>query len=613
MASSKCGLVVAEALAKAAEMILLNRVLRPSELSRSQGRTRFNVEVDEVDVIRGLMEYWRRDLCLPLVILVVWRPTNGNPTTLLERWEFRYTAAAAGGRISDESAALASVRSLWKRLVILLRTLYSVSVSLPGARLSRQVEVDSRRGGNLSYGSIGFAVCTREIDSDGWLVLNGHASSAYEATPPMHFNGDAESMALPTARCIFGSLTVNVCYALGHAQQLQLLQPGPSKTDDRTPSGLSLLLARAPDPTSATRVRSQAPSKESAAPALRSCLFSMPMAQITRASSLKVSVPSEFPCRRTLMSPLPLGPWSLDEASRRLCGRTSLASDGANDVPFGLPLAALADVPTLGDTTTLHERPPCATSPIAATVASTPPFATSSHYGRPSGEGAHLLPCQRRISPFTGSPPFAALFQRTVCRQSANSPRIPTVEFHTTATSDGDCADGDNSIVALGRSSPSFARLVLITPSTPPGVCTCPVNLPRPWVTAKDRIEGNDARVDDHSRQPSSLALLAPLSRIRRTKAGGAQCIGTSRRDRSHPLPFAMDLAPDESCSRPFMNVDAHLHSPNSGAKLAVASRIRLSCASPGGWDPANLYASASSTLVEFGNSTLFWPYADLI
>ena len=85
MASSKCGLVVVEALAKAAEIILLNRVLRPSELSRSQGRTRFNVEVDEVDVIRGLIEYWRRDLCLPLVILVVWRPTNGSPMTLLER------------------------------------------------------------------------------------------------------------------------------------------------------------------------------------------------------------------------------------------------------------------------------------------------------------------------------------------------------------------------------------------------------------------------------------------------------------------------------------------------------------------------------------------------
>lgn len=92
MAAAKAVEVMVEAMAKAVEIVLLNRIMHPFDLSRSPGRTRFNVEVDEVDVVRGLIEYWRRDPGLPLVLLVVTRSPSGGPAALLERWELRYAA-----------------------------------------------------------------------------------------------------------------------------------------------------------------------------------------------------------------------------------------------------------------------------------------------------------------------------------------------------------------------------------------------------------------------------------------------------------------------------------------------------------------------------------------
>lgn len=629
MASSKCGLVVVEALAKAAEMILLSRVLRPSELSRSAGRTRFNVEVDEVDIVRGLIEYWRRDLCLPFVIFVVWRPPGDNPTQLLERWELRYTAAAPGGRLVDESAALVSVRSLWKRLVILLRTLYSVAVSLPSARLSRQAEVDSRRGGDVNHGSVGFALCTREIDSDGWLVLNGHASPAYEATPPMHFHGEVKSMTLPTARCIFGSLTMRVCYALRHTPLPQLPKLGICGTDSRgtspprTLSGLSILLARTPNTTNSTALQSQVLSKVSArATSTKLCLSGMPMARTACASSFDVSVPLEVQKRSTTTtSSLSLGPQSLDDANWRSRSCAAQTSSGTHDAPFGLALAASTGMTASGDATALHLG--CDLLPRAtAAAASTPPFATSFLHSASNVEGMPPSLCQQHLSPSTGSPPFAALITQSICHTcpctgplAIDFPRDTAGERYAAVQFHGNCTDGDKTAAAgkqphtRNRSPPSFAHLEFMTPSTPPEVFTRAVKL------SEQGTRGNVGVPVDFSRQPGSLALLAPLSRIKRIKAGRPRHVRALNSDHDDPLPFVLDLALENDTSRrgPLINFDTRLHSLNFGAKLTVASMIRHSCESTGGLDPVVLHASALSILCEFRKSSVFSPGHDCI
>ncbi|KAJ1453118.1 hypothetical protein M885DRAFT_498771 [Pelagophyceae sp. CCMP2097] len=114
--------------------------------ARSPGRTRFNLEVDEVAVLRGMMEYWRRDLHLPLRLLVVWRPRDGSAPELLERWEIHFSMGPALTGREDEAVLLGQVRALWKRIMVLLRTLYSHSLSLPAAQLQRRAELAARTG-----------------------------------------------------------------------------------------------------------------------------------------------------------------------------------------------------------------------------------------------------------------------------------------------------------------------------------------------------------------------------------------------------------------------------------------------------------------------------------
>jgi hypothetical protein len=262
-----------EALAKATELILLNRIFHASELSRNPGRTHFNVEVDEVDVVRGIIEYWRRDICLPLRLLIVWQPSDGATATLLERWDLQHAWSDCGVCSADKAGLLLNVRRLWKKLVIVLRTLYSVSVALPATRLARKAEVEHRRG--TGSGSIGFAICTREADSEAWLLLNGHASSAYEPNAPLDFEysavaREANCIQLPPARCVFGTWMVTVSYlkAVSIAVPISDAPPRPpalmplvsqgtgiakassqrSLLTSNSPSGLSLLLAGSPEP-----------------------------------------------------------------------------------------------------------------------------------------------------------------------------------------------------------------------------------------------------------------------------------------------------------------------------------------------------------------------------
>lgn len=257
----KCEEVVFECLAKSAEIVLLNRIHEPRQLGRRVGRTRFNIEVDEVDVVRGMMEYWRRDLHLPLQILVVWRENDKSAQSrsrprLLERWELHFAPSEkplSGGE--DEKELLSQVRALWKRLVLLLRTLYSQSLLLPATKLAREAD-QARRSGSLS-GSLGFAVCMREHDSDAWLLLNGHDSAAYEPQPPLDFEREARvlQISLPAARCAFGTYSISAAYVTPRhsesssycAQAHEAVGAKAEATSvdvlRRTPSGLSMLLA----------------------------------------------------------------------------------------------------------------------------------------------------------------------------------------------------------------------------------------------------------------------------------------------------------------------------------------------------------------------------------
>ena len=219
-AREKCEEVMFEALAKAGEIVLLNRVHDVRGLPRRSGRTRFNIDVDEVDVLRGMMEYWRREIHLPLRILIIWRTSEDRASArLLERWDLQFLAAEkplTGGE--DEKDLLAHVRMLWKMVVVRLRTLYSEMLLLPATKLARQADHNRYR----NEPRIGFAVCTRENDSDAWLLLNGHDSAAYQPNPPLDFldTADVQKVQLPPASCPFGSFSISAAYEAAPADDL---------------------------------------------------------------------------------------------------------------------------------------------------------------------------------------------------------------------------------------------------------------------------------------------------------------------------------------------------------------------------------------------------------
>lgn len=213
-ARNKCEQVMYEALAMSAEIVLLNRILEPRDLNRRQTRTRFNINIDGVDVVRGMMEFWRRDLHLPLRILIVWRPKdNESPPWLLERWDMHFAPSEKPlTGAEEESRLVAQVKAMYKRLILLLRTLYSQSLLLPTTQVARDLDLARRK--NLKTGSLRFAVCTRMHDSDAWVLLNGHDSSAYQHNPPLEFepNNRIGELVLPRAGCAFGTFSITASF-----------------------------------------------------------------------------------------------------------------------------------------------------------------------------------------------------------------------------------------------------------------------------------------------------------------------------------------------------------------------------------------------------------------
>lgn len=518
MAAAKAVEVMVEAMAKAVEIVLLNRIMHPFDLSRSPGRTRFNVEVDEVDVVRGLIEYWRRDPGLPLVLLVVTRSPSGGPAALLERWELRYAAArGGGGGGGGEAEALASVRALWRRLVVLLRTVYSIAASLPCARLARRAEVDARRArGGAGTAALGFAVATREVGGGGWLVLDGSGAPAYDSAPPLRFEGGAEALALAPAACCFGALSATVHYARAPVASAPPPPPPRARTSDRAatarpgpPSGLSLLLARAPPNADAAAANVTGPSAAPRAAAAAS------------SSSLDArALPGRLaPGRRRAAPP---GPRSFDPANRATPGGASPgAPTGVCDAPFGLALAARHA--TAAEDARTRASPPA--------VASTPPFASRS----PPAGGLERAPAPRgssRTAPAAGSPPFAALAAAGRAAQPRAEPRRPRAPWVNRAAPGATTPPALGGNAAAGRPPRALARVSRAAPSSADD----------PWVARRGAVRIAAADLGD----PGAPVPLAPLAH--RAKVDHA----ADRRDRARdPPPFVLDMAADERARLP--------------------------------------------------------------
>lgn len=162
--------VFAQAFVKAANVILDARVakkgLDTKKLDEKQRKKRawFNMHVDEIEGAKYILEAWKSEasqLVVPLVIDIFACPCEPNhplvehsKTTLLERWFISYSPNLVKPntlRIDRAQAARESPRGLYKRLSLLMRSLYSCLRILPAQRVRRAAETSDFGDINIDY------------------------------------------------------------------------------------------------------------------------------------------------------------------------------------------------------------------------------------------------------------------------------------------------------------------------------------------------------------------------------------------------------------------------------------------------------------------------------
>uniref|UniRef100_A0AAV1U9G8 Autophagy-related protein 13 N-terminal domain-containing protein n=1 Tax=Peronospora matthiolae TaxID=2874970 RepID=A0AAV1U9G8_9STRA len=140
---SKTEQVVLEFLYKAAELIVQSRVNLQAEPDwrRSSRRARFNLDIEEVPIVRDAMAAWRDDVRLPLAIDIFWEGAAGScHKVLLERWSVTFAAEgeSSSSGVSSTQDVIQQLKEVCKKISVLLRALFSFMRQLPAHRLFAQ-------------------------------------------------------------------------------------------------------------------------------------------------------------------------------------------------------------------------------------------------------------------------------------------------------------------------------------------------------------------------------------------------------------------------------------------------------------------------------------------
>ncbi|KAL0035164.1 hypothetical protein WJX79_004130 [Trebouxia sp. C0005] len=171
--------IIAECLVKAAHVVLGSRSEPNKPSVHQQARKSwFNLNIDEVDVATQVFEHWRKDTGTPAFIEVYLRPWGASEeqspplqhspsqpqdirlqsdafpsATLLERWMFHFEPAMQDGNLQRRRAQLARLDppAVYKRAVVMLRSLTSYVRLLPGYRMYRACKRNSSSPARLGF------------------------------------------------------------------------------------------------------------------------------------------------------------------------------------------------------------------------------------------------------------------------------------------------------------------------------------------------------------------------------------------------------------------------------------------------------------------------------
>eukprot|EP00884_Botryococcus_braunii_P010394 jgi/Botrbrau1/19356/Bobra.0628s0001.1 len=164
--------IIGEFFVKASHHVLAARIPQGARvpLTLPKGsRPWFSLESEELVCAQAILEPWKRDCSSPLVIeifLLPWvgtKPTaaevppdgaNGSGTggrSLLERWVIHFEPSETRETDSKGHSASYQMKEIYKRLVIVMRSLYSYLRILPAHRLYRAYQRNSVHSFSLQY------------------------------------------------------------------------------------------------------------------------------------------------------------------------------------------------------------------------------------------------------------------------------------------------------------------------------------------------------------------------------------------------------------------------------------------------------------------------------
>eukprot|EP00201_Polytomella_parva_P024116 CAMPEP_0175042196 /NCGR_PEP_ID=MMETSP0052_2-20121109/2406_1 /TAXON_ID=51329 ORGANISM="Polytomella parva, Strain SAG 63-3" /NCGR_SAMPLE_ID=MMETSP0052_2 /ASSEMBLY_ACC=CAM_ASM_000194 /LENGTH=590 /DNA_ID=CAMNT_0016304935 /DNA_START=100 /DNA_END=1868 /DNA_ORIENTATION=- len=184
---------VGECFIKCAHIILASRLYdRPRRLSDLKCSQWFLLEHEEVDGVAVEIEPWRRNFTAPLIIEFYAKPRRAHDSKTpdeavqLERWTLSYNRSMAPPPSTVASISgtrnVLETTSVYKRLTLLVRALYSYARVLPAFRISRAAV---------------------QLDSKTTALRYPASSSSSVSTPPEitihHVIGSSPSSSLPTA------------------------------------------------------------------------------------------------------------------------------------------------------------------------------------------------------------------------------------------------------------------------------------------------------------------------------------------------------------------------------------------------------------------------------
>mmetsp|Transcript_41422 Transcript_41422/g.110514 ORF Transcript_41422/g.110514 Transcript_41422/m.110514 type:complete len:722 (-) Transcript_41422:100-2265(-) len=212
----KAGNLVLQCLQRVVEIVLLCRVPKLGNGASSQ---KLQLELEELPFVGDtIRNHWTRNFNAPL-LLHIYSQKPGAPPYLLEQWVLQYEPQHSSGM--RQTDVLSSLTKAYKKIVVMLRTLYSFCRIVPGHQFYKKSVQSSSCGFSME-----FKLFTQRAVGKPWELVR--CSSADRDATVLEFTDPGAVVAaheVPPISTPYGHLKIRALYRRDTAAQLEDPQP----------------------------------------------------------------------------------------------------------------------------------------------------------------------------------------------------------------------------------------------------------------------------------------------------------------------------------------------------------------------------------------------------